>query len=205
MKGSVYFKLHDPFSNHRIVNVAGSFNEWNSSSDSLNFDKNSKMWTLQRSVDLPEGDKVLYKFVVDDTQWICDFSAPLEKDSEGNDNNIGYVVVEGNESGSYDSDTNKNTILDYTSSQKDDLFGETKKARDGVISSDGGNEILESFENSQTTIKSTNNKHLVSLDDGTGTLAQSKRFSFVSIWKSLTWFVGYYLFSWFHSNIQREN
>lgn len=87
------FRLKDPFSTHTNVNVAGTFNNWDPKADTLSFDKETKDWSLGLKVDLPVGHKVLYKYVVDENKWICDVSAPLEKDDAGNENNVTFVIV----------------------------------------------------------------------------------------------------------------
>ena len=89
----INFKLKDPFETHTNVNVAGTFNNWDPNADALAFDTESKDWCLDLDVDLPVDHKVMYKYVVDENKWICDVSAPLEKDADGNENNVTFVIL----------------------------------------------------------------------------------------------------------------
>lgn len=135
---SIDFKLKDPFHTHKKVNVAGSFNNWDPSVDSLLFDGESNYWALNMPVDLPKGHKVIYKYIVDENKWICESSAPLEKDSEGNENNVSYVIVKSTENGdnnNNDNDYGDDTVsqikdgeFDHKSFHEKDLFDGTERA-----------------------------------------------------------------------------
>ncbi|KAI9715194.1 MAG: hypothetical protein M1828_001020 [Chrysothrix sp. TS-e1954] len=78
--GSYVFKWEHPASE---VHVTGTFDNW---SKSVELKKENG--AFQKMVSLPSADEdVYYKFVVDD-KWITDHTAPSEKDSLGNVNNV---------------------------------------------------------------------------------------------------------------------
>lgn len=55
------------------VHLAGSFNDWSTTSDALQLDPTTGTWTLDRS--LSEGTHA-YKFVVDESEWLEDSRNP---------------------------------------------------------------------------------------------------------------------------------
>ena len=90
-RGGVRFSLVHPAA--RTVALAGSFNEWSTSSHPLSRQA-SGLWTLV--VPLPPGEHP-FMFVVDGQQWI---SPPIAEDyaDDGFGTRNGIVVVRPNES-----------------------------------------------------------------------------------------------------------
>ncbi|KAL8713987.1 MAG: hypothetical protein Q9220_002133 [cf. Caloplaca sp. 1 TL-2023] len=64
------------------VYVTGTFDDW---AKSVRLDKHGG--SFEKKVELPLGQKIVYKFVVDG-DWTTDHTAPQEEDEHGNQNNI---------------------------------------------------------------------------------------------------------------------
>ncbi|KAH3670738.1 hypothetical protein OGAPHI_001253 [Ogataea philodendri] len=90
----IEFQLSDQDHVHGGVYVAGSFNEWSSSKDKLEFDPLNGVWKTTLKLDKPveEGTKLMYKFVVDNEQWVCSPDEPREPDESGIENNVLVVT-----------------------------------------------------------------------------------------------------------------
>lgn len=70
----------------KIVNLAGSFNNWSTTKTPLTKRPGTDIWS--RSIELPAG-KHWYKFVLDGTTWVTDPSAVRqEDDGNGNTNSV---------------------------------------------------------------------------------------------------------------------
>ncbi len=77
------FKADKPL---KSVAVAGTFNGWNKNANTLKADADGRTWRL--TVPLSYG-KYLYKFVLDDAEWIVDPAAKnQEDDGEGHRNSV---------------------------------------------------------------------------------------------------------------------
>lgn len=144
------FKLNDPFKAHNTVNVAGNFNDWNPTIDSLTFDDDSKNWVLQLNLqnsNLQVNSKVIYKYVVDQDKWICDYSAPLEKDDMGNENNLTFVMSKSisinNNNIDNDNDNDKTASLDLEQTPLADPIPDIVPA---AVVSDDETEEVEDFD-----------------------------------------------------------
>ncbi|KAL8950085.1 MAG: hypothetical protein Q9222_003849 [Ikaeria aurantiellina] len=77
--GSFVFRWTHPANE---VYVTGTFDDW---AKSVKLDKDGA--SFEKKVELPLGQKILYKFVVDG-EWTTDHTAPQEVDEHGNQNNI---------------------------------------------------------------------------------------------------------------------
>lgn len=76
------------------VCVAGEFNRW---TPALSLTRaEGKTWRAKATLPLA-GNRTgfAYKFVVDDTEWVCNPSLPLAKDAHGHQNNLLSVPVTG--------------------------------------------------------------------------------------------------------------
>ena len=72
----------------RSVSLAGSFNEWSTSSHPLTRERSRGVWTVV--VALPPGEH-LFMYVVDGTQWVTPLAKDYVDDGFGSKN--GVVVV----------------------------------------------------------------------------------------------------------------
>lgn len=191
----INFKLHDPNKSYKKVSVAGTFNNWNPTSDELSFDDVSKDWRLELLVELPLEEKVLYKYVVDGENWVCDVTAPFENDSAGNQNNSAYVVVK------------ENSGLASAGSAKGKDDDSDQKSQDDTESHDVT--MPTAYETAPTSGEEEpgEKKQLVVDDKKASTLKARKVASKQPIfknkdetytfWDSIKWFVKYYILSWF--------
>ena len=77
---------YEPFLPVQSVAVAGSFNNWDKTSDLMNDDDRDGIWTLEKK--LPPG-KHYYKFVINDQDWIKDKTArEFAPDGFGGENSV---------------------------------------------------------------------------------------------------------------------
>lgn len=80
---------------HASVSVAGTFNGWDSRKAPMALDTDRRTW--RKTLPLAPG-KYLYKFVIDDKQWVVDPANPLqEQDGGGNVNSVLRVLPQGYE------------------------------------------------------------------------------------------------------------
>lgn len=214
----INFKLNDPFKHHKSVNVAGSFNNWSSTHDPMNFDVDSKNWILDLSVDLPVDEKIIYKYVVDQHKWICDSTAPLETDNDGNENNITYVILKSNSANNNNSSSNddnntkqQNEEFDHHSFHENDLFDANENNNAENIDVDELTAPTSGEENNLNEIDITNksqensqensqvNEQVDNKNNCNSNIPNpSGKLTFHSIWESITWFFKYYILSWFY-------
>lgn len=218
----INFKLNDPHNHHKCVSVAGSFNNWSSTHDPMEFDVDSKNWILDVSVDLPVNHKVVYKYVVDQHKWICDSTAPLETDNHGNENNVTYVISKSsstNNSHNINSNNNnddndnidntkqQNEEIDHHSFHENDLFDAKENNNAGNIDADELTAPTSGEENNANEIDITSKPHensqaIEQVDNknnyNSNIPKPSGKFTFHSIWESITWFFKYYILSWFY-------
>ncbi|OUM52610.1 hypothetical protein BVG19_g1814 [[Candida] boidinii] len=98
------FEIELPDTDHQYenVNVAGTFNNWDKSVDSLKYNDLTKKWVFDlypkylKNLKFEDNDdennaniiKYLYKFVINDSEWICDLDAPCEDTNDGFKNNF---------------------------------------------------------------------------------------------------------------------
>jgi len=68
----------------RKVAVAGEFNGWK---PTINLNKVGSTWKGVATLPIDNRPQYQYKFVVNDTDWVLNPSAPKAKDSSGKDNN----------------------------------------------------------------------------------------------------------------------
>ena len=71
------------------VDVAGTFNNWNTSADPMQLGPDGRTWTLSKK--LPFG-KIQYKFIVDGSDWELDPSVPKISDGNGHENSVLLVT-----------------------------------------------------------------------------------------------------------------
>ncbi|KAF9158811.1 hypothetical protein DFQ26_007218 [Actinomortierella ambigua] len=83
-----------------VVVVTGNFDQWQRTVR-LSQNKSMQRWEGRVDVNIdqlvPLGDqhrKLLYKFVLDGHRWVTDPNQPLERDSEGNLNNVRLLDIE---------------------------------------------------------------------------------------------------------------
>lgn len=218
----INFKLKDPFATHTNVKVAGTFNDWDPTADALAFDTESKDWFLDLDVDLPADQKVMYKYVVDENKWICDVSAPLEKDADGNENNITFVILKNKtqtgskvgsdrkeqepaqdqklkqEQGKEEQQEQEEEVFDHKSFHENELFDASEQVQDETAPTSGEEN------NQETDAPLDSNAHDIQLattgpkKDSNDIPKPSGGFSFASLWESIAWFFKYYILSWFY-------
>lgn len=219
----INFKLEDPELSHKSVNVAGTFNDWNPSTDALDFDENTKSWIKQLIVDYPKDQKVLYKYIIDNNNWICDLSKPHEKDQEGNDNNIGFVILKQTivttEGSSNKPDDGDVEVFDHKSFHEDELFDANEQSvpiksdtaptsgEENITAEDSTEEAEQAQDHlidpvsskpiDQSAIPLTPNYNDFTKNDD--------EFSFKSVWESIKWFFKYYILSLFVSKPQNDH
>lgn len=196
------FKLEDPAKSYQKVNVAGDFNNWDPNINELEFDEKSKSWLLDLLVGLSVDKKVLYKYVTDNNNWMCDEAQPRETDESGIQNNVAFVIlqrgistVEGSEV------TDEDDTFDHKSFHDGELFDTAKSQLADVeesapTSGDNNSTDMEEPEESSrvthTTV--TTMKDTMPPAIPTGTPAGDVRPT--SIWESIKWFLRYYVFAW---------
>jgi len=81
-------------SSPKTVQVTGSFNDWQRT-DPLTLNQALDRFELEVTVYLKEGSeekqKILFKFVLDDQEWVTDASQERERDQAGNQNNVLFL------------------------------------------------------------------------------------------------------------------
>lgn len=209
----IQFKLDDPDHSHNKVNVAGTFNDWNPKSDELSFDDDSKKWLLKVLVGLNAGEKILYKYVVNDEEWICDKDEPHETDSSGNWNNISYVILKDNLTCKNVKDVKTDDeIFDHRDFHDSELFDiiNNNTENSNVDKNDSNAETAptsgdENFPELQTdddsaiaTIKSTGGNNTKSTVTSDLPKTAQNNYPGNSLWESIKWFFKYYIFVWFY-------
>ncbi|OWB55967.1 hypothetical protein B5S28_g1856 [[Candida] boidinii] len=94
---SYEIELPDTEHKYESVNIAGSFNNWDKSIDSLKYNDLTKKWVFDlypnylKNLKFENNEneiKYLYKFVINDSEWICDLYAPCEDTDDGFKNNF---------------------------------------------------------------------------------------------------------------------
>ena len=78
------FMLHNRGPRHRKVEICGSFDEWQTHHE-LNFDPFTNQWFI--TLHLKTGEEFLYKYIINDDNWVVNDEEPQRKDSQGNTNN----------------------------------------------------------------------------------------------------------------------
>lgn len=71
------FSLHNRGPRHRKVEICGSFDEWDTRHE-LNFDPFTNQWFT--TLHLKPGAEHLYKYIVNDTEWIVNEEEPRRDD-----------------------------------------------------------------------------------------------------------------------------
>lgn len=79
------FKLHNRGPRHRKVEVCGSFDDWKVRHD-LSFDPFTNQWFA--NLHLSPGEEFLYKYIINENNWIVNEEEPKRKDAQGNLNNF---------------------------------------------------------------------------------------------------------------------
>ncbi|ODV85882.1 hypothetical protein CANARDRAFT_22669 [[Candida] arabinofermentans NRRL YB-2248] len=86
----ISFSLPDESGTFSKVSIAGTFNSWSSSENELSYDPLVKQWatTLTFPTDTYKiDDKIFYKFVINDQDWVCNESNDMEADLATSINN----------------------------------------------------------------------------------------------------------------------
>ena len=78
------FMLHNRGPRYSKVQLCGSMDEWQKRHD-MQFDSFTNQWFL--TIHLKSGNEYLYKYVIDDKQWVVNDEEPQRKDNAGNINN----------------------------------------------------------------------------------------------------------------------
>ena len=78
------FALHNRGPRHRVVEICGSFDDWQTRHD-LNFDPFTNQWFT--TLHLKPGEEHLYKYIINGDQWIVNDEEPQKADEHGNSNN----------------------------------------------------------------------------------------------------------------------
>jgi hypothetical protein len=188
----VNFKLKDQFKAHTSVNVAGTFNDWNPKLDSLEFNDKDKAWMLELFLDLPEETKIMYKYVVDDTNWICDESEPFEADENGFNNNVAILKSFGaelHENELFDpSEQDNNSETAPTSGEDDVIVEHAQTQTHAAVTSSLSKpedktpeEVVERPSTAPATINKEDEQEVLQ-----------------SFWESIKFFFKYYILSWFY-------
>lgn len=210
----IQFKLKDLDQSFNKVNVAGTFNDWSPTSKQLSFDDSSKNWILEVIVNLAAGEKVLYKYVVNGTEWIHDKNEPYEIDTNGNLNNVCYVILKDSPIKTDDE------IFDHKDLHDNELFdsiNNTTEMTNSTINKDDGTvetaptsgdenftELVVTAQESANndpilpTIKSTGINSARPIVNNELPKTAQNNYQGTSLWESIKWFFKYYIFAWFY-------
>ena len=217
--GYIKFRLNDPNKSYSNVNVAGNFNNWNSTLDKLNFNDSNKYWILNMLTDSPTNTKIIYKYVVDNNIWICDNENAVELDDKGNENNIIYAIEEEEEEEEEKKGDN-NDINDITPVaqltkpidnqvndkplEEENLFEPHESQLSETAPTSGDEEIVPNTDILTTTNKHNdvqdiiNNIHNNNNNNNQNTHGNNNpEHAIQSIWETVRWFFRYYILSWF--------
>lgn len=192
------FRLDDPNRSYQKVNVAGSFNNWNSTINELKFDDNSKGWLVELAVELSQNEKVYYKYITDNVNWICDETKPRETDESGIENNVTYAILKKDLSTVKVTDVNnEEELFDHKSFHDGELFDSPNLANGDVgesapTSGDNNNVGGDTLNSNEVTVAST--KQLETNDIPTEVPTDGLRPN--TLWESIKWFLKYYVFAW---------
>lgn len=192
------FRLDDPNRSYQKVNVAGSFNNWNSTINELKFDDNSKGWLVELAVELSQNEKVYYKYITDNVNWICDETKPRETDESGIENNVTYAILKKDLSTVKVTDVNnEEELFDHKSFHDGELFDSPNLANGDVgesapTSGDNNNVGDDTLNSNEVTVAST--KQLETNDIPTEVPTDGLRPN--TLWESIKWFLKYYVFAW---------
>lgn len=192
------FRLDDPNRSYQKVNVAGSFNNWNSTINELKFDDNSKGWLVELAVELSQNEKVYYKYITDNVNWICDETKPRETDESGIENNVTYAILKKDLSTVKVTDVNNaEELFDHKSFHDGELFDSPNLANGDVeesapTSGDNNNVADDTLNSNEVTVAST--KQLETNDIPTEVPTDGLRPN--TLWESIKWFLKYYVFAW---------
>lgn len=192
------FRLDDPNRSYQKVNVAGSFNNWNSTINELKFDDNSKGWLVELAVELSQNEKVYYKYITDNVNWICDETKPRETDESGIENNVTYAILKKDLSTVKVTDVNNaEELFDHKSFHDGELFDSPNLANGDVeesapTSGDNNNVGDDTLNSNEVTVAST--KQLETNDIPTEVPTDGLRPN--TLWESIKWFLKYYVFAW---------
>jgi len=78
------FGLHNRGPRHRKVEICGSFDDWKIRHE-MSFDPFTNQWFA--TVHLKTGEEYLYKYIINDDQWVVNEEEAKRKDAQGNMNN----------------------------------------------------------------------------------------------------------------------
>lgn len=92
MESQFTFRYPDGDRKWSHVSVSGSFNDWALDATPLAFDPVSCCWIRDVKFSVSPLTKLMYKYVLDGTQWVCDDTSK-EPDASGNVNNIAYTQL----------------------------------------------------------------------------------------------------------------
>jgi starch synthase len=78
------FSMHNNGPRYRTVELCGTFDNWKTRHP-MSFDNYTNQWFI--NLHIGRG-KYLYKYVIDSNKWLHNEKEPMEKDSQGNVNNV---------------------------------------------------------------------------------------------------------------------
>ncbi|KAG7878332.1 hypothetical protein KL905_003827 [Ogataea polymorpha] len=91
---SLEVHLDDKAHSFNSVHVAGTFNGWSQTADGLEYDAAGTRWATSLKLNnVRVGDKLLYKFVVNEQEWVCNDQEATETNELGTENNV-VVITE---------------------------------------------------------------------------------------------------------------
>jgi 1,4-alpha-glucan branching enzyme len=82
--------LHNRGPRHNKVEICGSFDNWDERHE-LQFDPFTNQWFV--TLHLKVGEEYLYKYVLNDDQWVTNEEEPNKMDSGGNKNNYCAIMI----------------------------------------------------------------------------------------------------------------
>ncbi|KAG7815088.1 hypothetical protein KL924_000174 [Ogataea haglerorum] len=90
---SLEVHLDDKAHSFNSVHVAGSFNDWSQTADALEYDTVDTRWATRLKLsNVSVGDKLLYKFVVNEQEWVCNDQEATETNELGIQNNVAVIT-----------------------------------------------------------------------------------------------------------------
>lgn len=107
-KSQFTFEFADSGKQFQSVAVAGTFNNWSSDGCLLEFKNDG--WRTTANINAEPNTKIYYKYVLNNSEWVCNGEA-TETDESGNVNNLSFTVPLAGNSASAELDpnvTNKN-------------------------------------------------------------------------------------------------
>ncbi|KAG7827320.1 hypothetical protein KL920_004574 [Ogataea angusta] len=90
---SLEVHLDDSAHSFNSVHVAGSFNDWSQTANALQYDAVGTRWATRLKLsNVRVGDKLLYKFVVNEQEWVCNDQEATETNELGTQNNVAVIT-----------------------------------------------------------------------------------------------------------------